>query len=141
MRRSHDGDETLAEAFWGVARRMRRISADRLAHWQITPSQSRALRVLGRHGGMRLSELSEHLRIAPRSGTDVVDDLVAKDLVQRRPDPHDRRATLVELTDHGAATMKAIKAAHAAETERTFDRLTERERADLARILRKLRDS
>jgi DNA-binding MarR family transcriptional regulator len=42
---------------------------------------------------MRLSELSEHLHIAPRSATEVVDALESRGLVRRRPDPDDRRAT------------------------------------------------
>ena len=50
---------------------------------------------------MRLSELSDRLHIAPRSATEVVDALEARGLVERRPDPSDRRATLVELTEHG----------------------------------------
>lgn len=133
-------DETLPEAFWSVARGMRQLSAESLARWGITPSQSRALRALARTETMRLSELSVALHIAPRSATEVVDDLEAKQLVRRRPDPDDRRATLVELTVRGHTVHRAIKAAGAADAQRLFDRLTERERAELARILRKLRD-
>ena len=134
------GDETLSEAFWSVARRLREISQETLAPWDITPAYLRALRVLGRHGVMRLSELSDHLRIAPRSATEVVDALEARGLVQRRPDPGDRRAILVEVTEHGARVLDAIRAARGTQTERIFGRLSEADRADLARILRQLRD-
>jgi DNA-binding MarR family transcriptional regulator len=89
---------------------------------------------------MRLSELSDHLRIAPRSATEVVDALEARGLVQRRPDPGDRRAILVEVTEHGARVLDAIRAARGTQTERIFGRLSEADRADLARILRQLRD-
>ena len=131
------GDETLSEAFWSVARQLRETSQDFLAPWDITPSQLRALRVLMRHGVMRLSELSDRLHIAPRSTTEVVDALESRDLVQRRPDPDDRRATLVELTEHGASVLGAIRGT---ESERVFGRLSPADRAHLARILRKLRD-
>jgi DNA-binding MarR family transcriptional regulator len=133
-------DESLSEAFWSVARRLRETSHEALAPWDITPSAFRALRVLGRHGAMRQSELSEHLRIAPRSVTEVVDALESRGLAERRPDPADRRATLAELTERGAGVLDAIRAARGTEAERVFGRLSATDRAHLARILRKLRD-
>ena len=131
-------DETLAEAFRSVARQLREISQETLAPWDITPSHFRALRVLKRHGVMRLSDLSEHLHIAARSTTEVVDALQSRDLVERRSDPGDRRATLVELTEHGTSILDAIRAARGTETERIFGRRSQTDRAHLARILRKL---
>jgi DNA-binding MarR family transcriptional regulator len=134
------GDETLPEAFRSVARQLRDTSQDFLAPWDITPSQLRALRVLMRHGAMRLSELSGHLHIAARSATEVADALETRGLAARRPDPGDRRATLVEMTEHGASVLDAIRVARGTEAERAFDRLSQADRAHLARILRKLRD-
>ena len=133
------GDESLSEAFWSVARQLRETSQEALAPWDITPAHLRALRVLSRHGTMRLSELSERLAIAPRSATEVVDALESRDLAGRRPDPVDRRATLVELTEHGASVLDAIRAARGTEAERLLGRLSPTDRAHLARILRKLR--
>jgi len=131
------GDETLAEAFWAVARRLRDTSQETLAPWDITPAQLRALRVLGRHGVMRLSELSDRLRIAPRSATEVVDALEARGLAQRRPDPGDRRATLVEVTADGSGVLDAVRGT---EAERVFGRLSPADRSQLGRILGKLRE-
>jgi DNA-binding MarR family transcriptional regulator len=138
--RDSGGDETLSEAFRSVARQLRDTSQDFLAPWDITPSQLRALRVLMRHGAMRLSELSGYLHIAARSTTEVVDALQTRGLVERRPDPGDRRAILVEVTEHGAGVLDAIRVARGTEAERAFDRLSQTDRAHLARILRKLRD-
>jgi DNA-binding MarR family transcriptional regulator len=131
------GDETLAEAFWAVARRLRDTSQETLAPWDITPAQLRALRVLRRHGVMRLSELSDRLHIAPRSATEVVDALEGRGLAQRRPDPGDRRATLVEVTADGSGVLDAVRGT---EAERAFGRLSPADRSSLARILRKLRE-
>jgi DNA-binding MarR family transcriptional regulator len=135
-----DRNDTLAEAFWSLARQLRRASLASLARWDITPSQSRALRVLTRHGVMRLSDLAEHLRIAARSTTEVVDSLEDKGLLERQSDPHDRRATLVALTASGTALGEAIRSSRGTEAERVFDRLSTTDRAHLARILNKLRD-
>jgi DNA-binding MarR family transcriptional regulator len=133
-------DESLSEAFWSVARQLREMSQEALAPWDITPSHLRALRVLRRHGIMRLSELSDHLHIAPRSTTEVADALESRGLIGRRPDPGDRRATLVEVTEHGTSVLEAILAARGTEAGRVFGRLSQADRAQLARILGKLRD-
>jgi len=138
--RDSAGDESLSEAFWDVARQLRERSQETLAPWDITPAHLRALRTLKRHGTMRLSELSDHLHIAPRSTTEVVDALESRGLVRRRADPGDRRATLVEVTEQGAGVLDAIRAARGTEAGRVFGRLSPADRADLARILSKLRD-
>ena len=132
------GDETLADAFRSVARKLRETSQETLAPWDLNPSQFRALRVLNYHGALRLSDLAVRLRIAPRSATEVVDALEARGLVGRRPDPSDRRATLVELTGQGTGVLGAIRTARGTEAERIFDRLSPADRDHLARILRKL---
>jgi len=137
--RESGGEESLSEAFSAVARQLRHASQETLAPWDITPSHLRALRVLGHHGAQHMSALSDRLHIAPRSVTEVVDALEARGLVSRRPDPADRRATLVELTEHGDDVLAAIRAARGLETERAFDRLSVADRDHLARILRQLR--
>jgi DNA-binding MarR family transcriptional regulator len=133
-------EESLSETFSSVARRLRQVTREALAPWDITPAQFRAIGTLVRHGTMRLSELSDHLRIAPRSTTEVVDALQEHGLVQREPDPHDRRATLVRLTDRGSEIATAIRATRDAGAEDFFARLPPPDRAELARILRALRD-
>jgi len=134
------GDDALSEVFWAVARQLRERSQETLAPWDITPAALRALRTLRRHGTMRLSELSDHLHIAARSTTEVVDALEARDLVRRRADPGDRRATRVEETEHGAEILAAIRDTRGAEAGRVFGRLDPADRAELARILTLLRD-
>ncbi|MFG3601056.1 MarR family winged helix-turn-helix transcriptional regulator [Micromonospora chersina] len=135
-----DDEESLAETFWAVARRLRHQSRRTLEPWEINPGHARALAVLNRHGPLRLSVLAEHLGIAPRSATEVVDGLEERGLVARQPDPADRRATLVALTDEGTRVSAAVRAARAAEAERFFGELSDSDRADLARVLRTLRD-
>ena len=130
-------DETLLESFWDVARQVRKMSMQALAPWDIAPSHARALGVLMRHGVMRLSELSDHLNIAPRTATEVVDDLQARGYVERKPDPHDRRATLVSVTAEGQRVSEAIRSTRTEDAERFFDILSAADRAHLARILRK----
>ena len=46
-RREPAGEEPLPEAFWAVARRLREMSQETLAPWEISPSHLRALRRRG----------------------------------------------------------------------------------------------
>jgi len=131
-------DENLSEAFWAVARRLRQHSKTALEPWDLSPSLARALGVLARHGDVRLSSLAEHLRIAPRSATEVVDALAERGLVERRPDPEDRRATQVVATEAGTELGRAVQAARAAEADRVFATLGDDDRAELTRLLRLL---
>jgi DNA-binding MarR family transcriptional regulator len=107
-------EESLAESFRAVARELRRRTLVALEPWDVTPSQARALGMLHRHGAMRLRDLAEHLRIAPRSATEVVDDLAGRGLVDRHPDPDDRRAVLVRPTERGEGAPAQF-AGHGAE--------------------------
>jgi DNA-binding MarR family transcriptional regulator len=132
-------EESLSEAFWAVARELRHRSRDALEPYQISPSQSRALGTLQRHGLLRPGELAQKLRIAPRSATEVVDDLQQLGLVERRPDPADRRATLIALTGKGEQTAAAIQRTRQSEADGFFGALNATDRGELARILRKLR--
>ena len=134
--------DSLGEAFGAVARRLRMASMAALARYDVTPSQVRAIRVLATHGsgGVRSKELAEHLRIAPRSTTEVVDALEEKGLVTRSPDPGDRRATLVSLSERGRALAEEVRRTRGVASEQLLERLSQTDREDLARILRKLQD-
>jgi DNA-binding MarR family transcriptional regulator len=133
-----DQGESLSEAFWGVARRLRHLNRETMAPWDVTPAQWRAINVLVDHGPLRLGDLAERLHIAPRSTTEVVDDLERRGLVERHPDPADRRATLVALTGDGEAAATAIRTARTAEAERFFGSLSAADRDHLSRILHDL---
>ena len=131
-------DDGLAEVFWELARRLRHGTRVALEPWNLSPSQARALSVLVRHGHLRPGALADHLRIAPRSATEVIDDLQRLGFVDRRPDPADRRAVLVTPTDEGARVAHEIRAARHAESRRLFAALDPDDRRDLTRILRTL---
>ncbi|ORI20730.1 MarR family transcriptional regulator [Rhodococcus sp. 1163] len=130
---------TIADSFMAVARRIRHTHMNALEPFGLNPSQSRALHVLAREGQpMRLRALADRLRIVARSATDIVDSLEAAALVIREPDPQDRRAVLVSLTDSGRTQLGAIDSARRAVATELFDTLDAEEREQLARILDKI---
>jgi len=119
-----------------LARRVRRTYADALAAWRVTPSQSRALRVLSdRDGGMRPSVLAEELRIAPRSATEVVDALAERGWVLRSADPTDRRATVLTLTAAGRDLVARIEEVRRDASAQVLSVLTDEQRRTLHGIL------
>ncbi len=133
-------DESLVDAFWSVARQLRGVSRDGPTPRGITPATARGLQVLLRHGPMRPGQLSRHLRIAPRSATEVVDDLAGLGLLTRAPDPTDRRATVLEATPEGRRLGAELAELRRHQSEQMFAALSVTDRAHLARILRKLAD-
>jgi DNA-binding MarR family transcriptional regulator len=55
--------------------------------------------------GLRLTEIAERGNMTKQSAGEVVDYLVAQGYVERAPDPDDRRAKLVRLTERGEAAQ------------------------------------
>lgn len=127
--------DQLAEAFWSVARTLRRHTRTAVAPFGITPGQARALAILAREGATRPGVLAEHLHIAPRSATEVVDGLEADGLVARLADRADRRATLVTLTDDGQRVAQGVARARAAAAAELFAHLDIDDRTALGRVL------
>jgi DNA-binding MarR family transcriptional regulator len=133
-----DTAEQIAALLDGLVRRQRRASK---ADLDVTHGQLRLLRTLDHADrALRLSELAHQLGIVPRSATSVVDDLEAAGLVARKPDPNDRRATLVDLTPAGAKVLTTIRRHRRDAMVSLIERLDQAEQADLLRLLTRLSD-
>lgn len=68
----------------------------------------------------------------------VLDDLTARGLIRRLPDPADRRVRLLSITDEGRRLRDGAQAGIRAAEEELLGRLTPGERATFLRALRKL---
>lgn len=130
----------LGELLMRVARTQRRRWRESLAPWDLSPHQARALRVVCEREGVRLSDLADALHIAPRSATEVADGLQERGLVERAPDPGDRRAVLLRPTGEGRRVRAEVGRARAADNEALFSRLSPEDRDTLARLLTALLD-
>lgn len=90
------------------------------------------------HGGATVTELAEHLGVTRQAASQMVDELVGRGYLDRRPHPSDARARLVVLTDRGWACTRSADRAMAAAIEPWIAELGEdRVRAlvrDLARV-------
>ena len=105
-----------------------------------TPARARLLMALQCPSGAKMSEIGVRLGVTPRNVTKLVDGLEAEGLLKREPHPHDRRVTLLRLTDKGRFVSRESMGANWATAAQLYERLTPVERQNLARILRKLLD-
>jgi DNA-binding MarR family transcriptional regulator len=135
-----DGPAELSDLMMRFARLQRRRWRDVLAPWDLSPHQARALRVVCERDAVRLTDLAETLHIAPRSATEVADGLQERGLVERAPDPGDRRAVLLRPTAEGRRIRAEVDDARAADSAELFGRLSDGEQRTLARLLRALTD-
>ncbi|MFX0538409.1 MarR family winged helix-turn-helix transcriptional regulator [Ornithinimicrobium sp. Y1847] len=139
-----------------VARRWRHLGSDSGGESAdgdraLSPHQARALLALarmerraaecGHPHGIRVSHLAAHLGIAPRSATEVADALEELGLVERAPDPTDRRAVLLTLTGEGRHTVGVVRDRRRAAAEEALAALAEPDRAELRRLLLLLLDN
>ncbi len=88
--------------------------------------------------GSRLTELARGANMTPQAMGELVDELEALGYLERQPDPTDRRAKLILLTDRGRACVAAGVATIQGIEERIEAILGARGHAELRRLLTKL---
>ena len=87
---------------------------------------------------LRPSELTGMVMLTSSGTTKRLDRLEDAGLIARTPDPSDRRGTLITLTDAGKAAVDGTTEAHLQNERELIAALGERDRAQLAALLRKL---
>ena len=96
------------------------------------------LRRAGKPYRLSPSGLTDSLLVTSGTMTNRLDRLQAMGLVERRPNPHDRRGMDVQLTRRGLALTEKLVGRHVANEERMLEPLTAREREQLVQTTRKL---
>jgi DNA-binding MarR family transcriptional regulator len=77
-----------------------RVELEQSEYADIRPTHGCVFRFV-REDGMRLTRLAELAGITKQSAGEIVDDLAKRGYVERIPDPADKRAKLITLTDRG----------------------------------------
>jgi DNA-binding MarR family transcriptional regulator len=89
--------------------RVMRTEADRRARCHgMTRAQWMILAWLNRTPGLSQRELAEILEVEPITAGRLIDRLEARDLVERRPDPDDRRIWRLHLRAPAAVLLEAL---------------------------------
>jgi len=105
------------------------------AEHRFSLSQGSVLGRVDREGSQSVSDLAAKERVRPQSMAQTVADLEADGLVERRPDPDDRRRALVLLTDTGDQVLVADRRAREGWLFEALEELSAEERRTLERAV------
>lgn len=123
-----------------VGQLIRRLRAENL----FPLTQTWVLGRLDREGPASVSDLAQALRVRPQSMAQTVGDLEGEGLVERNPDPDDRRRALVSLTESGQDRIAADRAAREGWLVKALEELPDADRETIERsveILARLADA
>ena len=98
----------LAFLIHDVARLLRTYADQRVRVLGMTRAQWAVLARLERSEGLKQSELADMLDLQPITLTRLIDRLCANGMIERRADPHDRRAKRLFLTPQARPLMEAL---------------------------------
>lgn len=117
--------DRVTEAVLTASRLLVAVSARSLneAEDSLTLPQFRALVVLASRGPLRLTHLAEHLAVNPSTAMRMAERLVAAGMIDRAPNPENRRESILALTDAG---------------RRVVDQVTGRRRDEIAAIVERM---
>jgi DNA-binding MarR family transcriptional regulator len=96
------------------------------------PSHGNVMEQLELEDGLRLTDIAARAGITAQSAGELVDDLESKGYLERRPDPFDRRAKRIYLTERGRKSTRIGKRAQA-EVENSLAELLGEQRYRLLR--------
>jgi DNA-binding MarR family transcriptional regulator len=81
-----------------------RVELERSEFGDIRPTHGCVFRFV-QDEGLRLTDIAERAKLTKQSVGEIVDDLVQRGYAKRIPDPDDRRAKLICLTERGEAAQ------------------------------------
>ncbi len=120
-----------------IGRRLERV----FARHGLTPAQFDVLATLQHGDGITQQELSERLLVTKGNVCGLIDRAEAAGWVERRPDPEDRRANRLYMTERGRQRLAETLPDHRAVIERVLGRLGAGRLQDLHDLLDDLIDS
>jgi DNA-binding MarR family transcriptional regulator len=103
-------------------------------------SQGSVLGRLDREGPRSVADLAVSERVRPQSMAQTVGELEAAGMVERNPDPGDRRRALVSLTESGHSTLLADRRNREGWLVKAIEELPEADRAVVERAIPLLRE-
>ncbi|MCB2050427.1 MAG: winged helix-turn-helix transcriptional regulator [Novosphingobium sp.] len=133
--------ESLVTGYVEVYRQLTRTLDQQMARNGASLARTRLLLFLIKRGPMRAIDIADFLAQAPRTVTQAIDGLERDGLVERLPDPTDRRAKQIRVTASGVDAAAKTEPMRRKIVDQTFGTLNEEEREVLQAILTKLLQS
>jgi len=133
------GKDTIGFLLNDAARLMRKDFERRTRSLGLTRAQWQTLFHLQRNEGCNQVTLADRLEVEPITLARVIDRLEASGLVERRPDPGDRRARLLFLGARAHPLLEELRALGAETREIALAGVSEDERTLLMTLLTRMR--
>jgi DNA-binding MarR family transcriptional regulator len=114
--------------------------AERLTALQLSPADAGILRLLRTSAGISQQELATRLQIHPSRLVAMLDHLEKRLLVERLPNPADRRLYSLHLTKEGSGILERIGKLAREHQEALLAALTPDERSKLTEMLHRVAD-
>ena len=114
--------------------------AERLKVIRLAPHDAGILRLLRAAAGLSQQELAGRLNIHPSRLVAILDDLEKQGLVERKPNPDDRRLYSLHLTNAGMQSLERIGKVAREHQDALLSALSKEERETLASLLLKIVD-
>ena len=114
--------------------------AERLRALDLVPADAGILRIVQATEGISQQALGSELGVAPSRLVALIDDLEERGLVERRDQPSDRRSYALYLTSKGKDVLKRIAQVGREHQQALCAALTDTEREQLARLLKRIAD-
>ncbi len=134
-------DDNIGMLLSDVSRLMRRAFDARARDIGVTRPQWQVLTILRRNEGINQGGLADILEVEPITVCRMVDRLQEADLVERRPDPADRRSWRLFLTDKAHDLVERLRPHSADLFAEALEGLDENERKDLTMSLDRMRQN
>jgi MarR family transcriptional regulator for hemolysin len=116
----------------------RRFDQQALPFLGLNRSQCRILAYLARYEGINQAGLADLLEVKPMTLARQIDRMAERGWVERRPDPGDRRAHRLVLTDKARPVLARILDLSAEIRQEAFTDLSEEEGRHLVELLRRV---
>ena len=131
----------IAISIVDVARMLKTYADQRARQFSISRAQWTVLMRLDRFEGLKQSELAEVLDLQPISLTRLLDRLAGNGLIERRPDPNDRRANRLYLTPAARPLLKQLSELGEDMMTSVLDSIDEPSRERLLKNLASMKDN
>jgi len=131
----------IAVNIMDVARMLRTYADQRARQFGISRAQWVVLVRLDRSEGLKQSELADILDLQPISLTRLLDRLAENGLIERRPDPNDRRANRLYLKPAARPVIEQLTKLGAGMMEEVLDGLDGKANERLLRDLGRMKDN
>lgn len=132
-------EDSLAALLADTARLMRRSFDSRARQIGVTRPQWRVLSVLRRFEGINQGGLADLLEVEPITVCRMVDRLQEAGLVERRPDPADRRSWLLFLTAEAQGLISQLRPLAEEMLDEALEGVSDADRQTLAQSLDQMR--